>query len=80
MNSGLPTKFYALSLLIPASRRRIVLLSKKRGNRYTASLFLDGARDRTRTGTLLRARDFKSLASTIPPLEQMSFRLSQIKK
>ena len=40
-------------------------------------LLFFGAGDRTRTGTALRPRDFKSLVSTIPPHQQVSVILAQ---
>ena len=42
--------------------------NKKRTDTFVSILcFLDGAGYQTRTGTVLRPRDFKSLASTISP-------------
>ena len=43
---------------------------EKNRNAQRASRFF-GAGDRTRTGTRLPARDFKSLVSTIPPHRQV---------
>ena len=41
--------------------------TNKKPKNYVLGLFLLGAGGRTRTGTELPPRDFKSLASTIPP-------------
>ena len=70
MGFGIPALF-GVSLDMPKSgSANIIALRSKMPPAFRGEqiLYGDGARDRTRTGMELPPRDFKSLASTIPPL------------